>query len=683
MKRPTRICRLPLLLVLLAILAACTDVTRPKEAGRDVTPSPASGAPAPTAQPATPVAPTPGAAAPAGAVSPVQQVRSVEQTGTAQWTILVYMAADNNLEDSSLANLQQMADAASSSLVNVVVQVTRDPASEITDSIDNLPAFTTTKRLLVQHDRLVERSDLGKIDSSDPATLADFVAWGERTFPAQHYLLDLSDHGGAWQGCCEDDAFQGFMDLPAIQRALKQARSPLDIIGFDACLMASVEVGLALQPYASLLIGSEESEPDLGWNYTAFLNALAARPDLSSAALARTIADTYLAGLNENAPDEAAYATFSVIDLQQLGAVGKTTAAFVSTLSHYVNDGTQTNLPERLRRIGQVFLQAEVETPAFGTAGPGDLGYALDLAALARNAAVESGAPALQQAAADLQQSLSRALVYAVAGHGYDGAAPGGLSIAALAAGDTHEQDLTDYGRLDAAASAGWLALVREFDAAVASASDLDLQPTVANLQASSRRLAPGETITVRGQVRDDLLVTDVQLGVATMLNGQHVLLSQDSRAKRLGKQIDFSFSFDGRSWYMTDGQVTESVYTEDWRPGQRVVFGTYHQRPKDNGTEAYCVIDEATGRVLQTFDISSELGLLGAILPGDRSTFTPYVFDADDEVTEIPLKPLNLKAAKLNRSPLPAGAYEVVVDGTNISGNTVSDSIAVTLTVR
>jgi hypothetical protein len=106
------------------------------------------------------------------------------------------------------------------------------------------------------------------------------------------------------------------------------------------------------------------------------------------------------------------------------------------------------------------------------------------------------------------------------------------------------------------------------------------------------------------------------------------------------------------------------------------------HQRPKDNGTEAYCVIDEATGRVLQTFDISSELGLLGAILPGDRSTFTPYVFDADDEVTEIPLKPLNLKAAKLNRSPLPAGAYEVVVDGTNISGNTVSDSIAVTLTV-
>jgi len=57
--------------------------------------------------------------------------------------------------------------------VNVVVQVTRDPESDIEDSVNNLGPFTTTKRLLVQHNHFVERADLGRVDSGNAATLAD------------------------------------------------------------------------------------------------------------------------------------------------------------------------------------------------------------------------------------------------------------------------------------------------------------------------------------------------------------------------------------------------------------------------------------------------------------------------------------------------------------------------------
>jgi hypothetical protein len=60
------------------------------------------------------------------------------QPGQAQWTVLVYMAANNNLEGSTLLNLLQMADAASSPQVNVVAQITRDPNSDITDDIGNV-----------------------------------------------------------------------------------------------------------------------------------------------------------------------------------------------------------------------------------------------------------------------------------------------------------------------------------------------------------------------------------------------------------------------------------------------------------------------------------------------------------------------------------------------------------------
>lgn len=675
--------RIPVLAAVL-LLAACSG-----SSNRSATPGGAAAPPASAAagssgaRPATTAgsggsARAATSARPATAAAPA---RPAAQSPAARWTLLVYMAANNNLEAAGLLNLQQLADAASSPLVNVVVQITRDPRSEIADPIDNLQPFTTTKRLQVQHGRFTELADLGRINSGSAATLADFISWGERTFPAQHYLLALSDHGGAWQGCCEDDTFKSFMDLASIQRALKQANAPLDIIGFDACLMASIEVAQAVQPYASLLVASEELEPAYGWDYTALVNTLARTPDLSATALARAIADTYLAGLNDKVPDEALYTTFSVVDLARLPAVGTSTTRFLGAVGRYVNDGTQANRPERLSRIGQVFLQAEAKTPAFGTESPGDLGVTLDLGMLARNAAAASGAPALQQAAADLQQALGAAVTYAVAGKGYAGTQLSGLSIATLAEGDTHQRDLKQYGGAAFAAPAGWLDLVKEFDTAVASASDLDLQATISRLQASARRIAPGQTVTVSGRVQDDLLVTDVRLSVATTLNGRYVQLSQDSREKRLDKQVDFSYSFDGRAWYMRDGRVDQPVYTQDWRPGQRIVYGLYRQRPSDDGDEAYLLIDEASGHIIQIFDIDGDLGMLGAVIPGARSTFTPYVFDADDEVTEIPLQPETLKTATFTRQPLPAGQYDIMVDGENLSGNVESQKVALTLT--
>ena len=80
----------------------------------------------------------------------------------------------------------------------------------------------------------------------DPQTLVDFVSWGVKEFPAQHYALMLWDHGSSWAGIAFDDTDgEKGISLPELDAALRTSSNPdrrsskLDLIGFDACLMAS------------------------------------------------------------------------------------------------------------------------------------------------------------------------------------------------------------------------------------------------------------------------------------------------------------------------------------------------------------------------------------------------------------------------------------------------------------
>lgn len=67
-----------------------------------------------------------------------------------------------------------------------------------------------------------------------------------------------------------------------------------DIIGFDACLMSSLEVTHALDGFASYYALSEEVEPGEGWDYTPWLKAMSEDPTMSPVQVARQIADTYM-----------------------------------------------------------------------------------------------------------------------------------------------------------------------------------------------------------------------------------------------------------------------------------------------------------------------------------------------------------------------------------------------------
>lgn len=132
------------------------------------------------------------------------------------------------------------------------------------------------------------------MDMGEPGTLAQFIAWSAQNFPARDYALILWDHGGGpLGGVCVDELYgDDRLMLDEVISALQASILPkkLSWIGFDACLMGSVEVAAALAPYAEYMIASQETEPADGWDYS-FLRGI--ENDRDGGETGRRIVDTY------------------------------------------------------------------------------------------------------------------------------------------------------------------------------------------------------------------------------------------------------------------------------------------------------------------------------------------------------------------------------------------------------
>lgn len=156
-----------------------------------------------------------------------------------------------------------------------------------------------------------------------PNTLRDFLAFCEKNYPADHKVLILWDHGGgSGEGLCYDELHGGdvltFGELRAALEAVYGAnpdKKPFELVGIDACLMATLEMAGVCAPYAGYLVASEETEPGCGWKYDGWLSALSRNPAMSAAELGRVVCDTYYEGCREHGLEKNV--TLSVIDLSK------------------------------------------------------------------------------------------------------------------------------------------------------------------------------------------------------------------------------------------------------------------------------------------------------------------------------------------------------------------------------
>ena len=226
----------------------------------------------------------------------------------------------------------------------------------------------------------------------DPATLSGFINYACAAFPADAYALILWDHGGgSMNGLCHDALFNNdALSMPELRRALKNsqaARTKLRWIGFDACLMATVEVASLVAPYASYMFASEETEPGAGWDY-AFLRGLTAAEHPADTGQ-RLISDYFAFYDAAPAARGSTNLTLSCIDLSRIAGVSDATTRFFRALPI-----TGDTFPDysRLRR----------EVVSFGRADAGTRDYDLiDLGSAARHLASPGAAEALLQAIGD------------------------------------------------------------------------------------------------------------------------------------------------------------------------------------------------------------------------------------------------------------------------------------------
>ncbi|MEO0247550.1 MAG: clostripain-related cysteine peptidase [candidate division WOR-3 bacterium] len=265
-----------------------------------------------------------------------------------EWTIMVYMNADNDLETYGIKDINEMEyGGGSNSYRNVIVQIDRHPGYDTSNG-----NWTTCRRYYITNDpsnsstivsTLIQ--DIGEVNMGDPNTLVAFAQWAIQNYPAKKYFLVLWDHGDGWyKSEGESPLFRGVsVDMSSgnaqinvyngeLGSALSSIKSYLgrniDIIGFDACLMGMIEVMDVCRNYANYFVGSEETEAADGWYYTGFLSTMNSNPTIAPADLAKAVV-TSATGL----------ATLASVNLANIGTLVSYLNTFAQELINARNAG--------------------------------------------------------------------------------------------------------------------------------------------------------------------------------------------------------------------------------------------------------------------------------------------------------------------------------------------------------
>ncbi len=274
------------------------------------------------------------------------RAQNPEQDEIADWTFMVYLDADNNLEGAGIEDIQEMKTVGSTKDVNIVVLMDRAEGYDTTKGDwTGAKKFRVTKDLDLGANDSEEMIDMGEPNMGDPQTLIDFVTWAADEYPAEHYFLDLWDHGAAFIGACFDDGAENddsdddWLDMYNISEALHGIKEHLgrniDVVGYDACLMSCVSVFYSMMDYCDIAIGSGPTEPGDGWPYERILAPLAAEPEMSPAELSEVVVDEYIRSytdMNED-PNDALKVTLAAYDMHEFPAVVKATEKFGMALA--------------------------------------------------------------------------------------------------------------------------------------------------------------------------------------------------------------------------------------------------------------------------------------------------------------------------------------------------------------
>jgi len=222
---------------------------------------------------------------------------------------------------------------------------------------------------MIEDGWLYEVEEWGLLNMGDPETLIRFIKYGMEYFPAEKYGLVLWDHGGgAIAGYGHDEKFydEGSLTLAEMDYAFHKAGlegKSLEWLGFDSCLMATVEMALVAEPYAKYLIASEDLEPGDGWDYV-FLNLFNRYPHADGYTVGREIVDTFMDFFGSDSDE---ILTLSVTDLSKVYPVAEAMGKLMTQAS-----GTIINDYSMRRNAFSALATRRSYTKTFGEGSPRD-----------------------------------------------------------------------------------------------------------------------------------------------------------------------------------------------------------------------------------------------------------------------------------------------------------------------
>ncbi|MBQ9267527.1 MAG: clostripain [Clostridia bacterium] len=287
--------------------------------------------------------------------------KTASNAGTDSYTLMLYMCGSDLESDGGYAS-DDIDEILSSSLadeVNLLIYTggtTKWYNSKISSRKNQIFKVENSKLVLVD-------DTIGQKYMSDPMTLLYFLNFARANYAADKYGLIFWDHGGgAVSGFGYDENNPDSNDtltIDEIKYALDTFGTKLDFVGFDACLMGTVETAYALKDNADYLIASEETEPGTGWDYKTLLSQLSSNTSQSTVEFGKVIVDSFIksnSGLLD--PD----ATLSVVDLSKMDDVYDNLEKFMQDIkSQEFSANRYANVSKAISRT-KAFADGDIDT---------------------------------------------------------------------------------------------------------------------------------------------------------------------------------------------------------------------------------------------------------------------------------------------------------------------------------
>ncbi|TVR22929.1 MAG: hypothetical protein EA396_04855 [Anaerolineaceae bacterium] len=338
----------------------------------------------------------------------------IEPRPRAEWTILAYYGASNDLEASVMNDLVQFeVGGGSTDDVRVVAFLDRSPRYSTAN--DN---WSTARVFEVGPDQTGDfgqtdvatidtppLADLGRVNSAEGQTLAKFLTWAMQSYPAERYALAFASHGAGWRGVIVDDAVRHtLMPVRELERALQTASEAtgvetLDLLINDACSMGSLEYYNAVAPFFHVTYASPEIVVNPALDMARLIRMLNADPDIALDELGAALIDQYIDvdTLTRRGADRV-FLTHSAIDLNAIDPITEAVSAFVDV---FLSDPA---------RYSTAIGQARTNTYAY-SAFIGD-GSTVDLGHFMQQVIANSTDAALVRTARDVLTGIEAAVLY-------------------------------------------------------------------------------------------------------------------------------------------------------------------------------------------------------------------------------------------------------------------------------